>query len=106
MYLHHVLIFTFLLPFAAATVISPAILDACPGYKAQTVFDHGNKIIADLVLAGKPCNVFGTDVERLTLEVTYETSECKYPCLPRTADAPSFLFHSLLTVMCPISCVH
>ncbi|KAI0648521.1 alpha-glucosidase [Trametes meyenii] len=58
---------------AGATAADPAVLDACPGYKAQDVFSHGPKLTADLVLAGTPCNVFGTDIEKLKLEVTYET---------------------------------
>ena len=58
-----------------ATVIDPAALDACPGYRAKNVFTFGPKLTADLVLAGKACNVFGPDIEQLKLEVTYETSQ-------------------------------
>ncbi|KAI0657124.1 alpha-glucosidase [Cubamyces menziesii] len=58
-----------------ATVIDPAALDACPGYRAKNVFTFGPKLTADLVLAGKACNVFGPDIEQLKLEVTYETTD-------------------------------
>ncbi|KAI0823812.1 alpha-glucosidase [Trametes gibbosa] len=57
---------------SSATVTDPAVLDACPGYKAKNVFTFGPKLTADLVLAGKACNVFGNDIPKLKLEVTYE----------------------------------
>lgn len=60
---------------SSATVTDPAALDACPGYKAKNVSTFGPKLTADLVLAGKACNVFGNDIEKLKLEVTYENSE-------------------------------
>jgi hypothetical protein len=49
----------------------------CPGYNAVNVnkFDYG--VRADLVLAGEPCNVYGEDLETLSLELTAETRE--YP---------------------------
>jgi hypothetical protein len=46
---------------ARAVEVDPAVLDACPGYNAN------------LVLAGKPCNVFGNDIKVLNLTVVYET---------------------------------
>ncbi|KAI0648507.1 alpha-glucosidase [Trametes meyenii] len=58
---------------ASATVTDPTVLDACPGYKAKNVFTFGPKLTADLVLSEKACNVFGNDIEKLKLEVTYET---------------------------------
>ncbi|KAG8827766.1 hypothetical protein FRC18_009840 [Serendipita sp. 400] len=48
-------------------------VDACPGYNATNVFNIRNGFKADLVLAGKACNVYGKDYERLSLTVTYET---------------------------------
>ena len=59
----------------SATYVDPNILDACPGYKATNVISKGSSLTANLVLAGEPCNVFGNDTEKLTLTVTYETSE-------------------------------
>lgn len=62
-----------LLGVAAATWVDPATLDACPGYKAVNIQDDGSTLTADLTLAGKACNVFGTDIQQLKLEVAYET---------------------------------
>ncbi|KIK51755.1 glycoside hydrolase family 31 protein [Collybiopsis luxurians FD-317 M1] len=56
-----------------ATWIEPSVLDACPGYKVQNPVTEGAALTADLVLAGKACNVFGNDLEQLKLAVTYET---------------------------------
>ncbi|GJE88081.1 glycoside hydrolase family 31 protein [Phanerochaete sordida] len=58
----------------SGTHTDPAVLDACPGYKATNVHSLGSTLTANLVLAGKACNVFGTDIEKLKLEVTYETN--------------------------------
>jgi alpha-glucosidase len=44
-------------------------LSACPGYIAT------NQHETDLSLAGEACNVFGTDLPDLKLEVEYQTSE-------------------------------
>jgi alpha-glucosidase len=67
------LAFLGLLGFATATWVDPAVLDACPGYKATNVWSDESTLTADLSLAGKACNVFGTDIQQLKLEVTYET---------------------------------
>ncbi|KAH7924680.1 glycoside hydrolase family 31 protein [Leucogyrophana mollusca] len=53
--------------------VDPTVLDACPGYKVENARSEGAKLTADLLLAGTGCNVFGTDVAKLALEVTYET---------------------------------
>ncbi|KAK4144285.1 glycoside hydrolase [Dichotomopilus funicola] len=47
-------------------------LSECPGYKASHVKTSATGLTADLELAGKPCNTYGTDLEKLRLEVTYE----------------------------------
>jgi alpha-glucosidase len=52
---------------------SAATVESCPGYKATNVVTDGSKLSADLVLAGTACNVYGTDVQKLKLEVQYET---------------------------------
>ena len=57
------------------TVTDPKVLDACPGYAAENVLNQGHTLTADLVLNGEPCNVFGDDISKLKLEVTYESSE-------------------------------
>ncbi|KAK4097931.1 glycoside hydrolase family 31 protein [Parathielavia hyrcaniae] len=47
----------------------------CPGYKASNVRNVSNAIgsawKADLDLAGRPCNVYGNDIEHLTLSIDY-----------------------------------
>lgn len=50
-------------------------LTACPGYKASNVHTTATGLTADLKLAGKACNVYGTDLDHLILEVTYETGK-------------------------------
>jgi alpha-glucosidase len=50
----------------------------CPGYKASNIRTSAVGMTADLTLAGDACNVFGTDLENLTLSVEYQT--CGHPC--------------------------
>lgn len=58
---------------ARAVEVDPAVLDACPGYNATNVKVDGPRLSAQLVLAGKSCNVFGNDIKILDLAVVYET---------------------------------
>ena len=58
---------------ARAVEVDPAVLDACPGYNATNLIVDGPRLSAQLVLAGKPCNVFGNDIKVLDLAVVYET---------------------------------
>ncbi|KAI0837099.1 glycoside hydrolase family 31 protein [Hypoxylon sp. FL0890] len=44
----------------------------CPGYKASNVKKSSNVLTADLTLAGNACNVYGTDIEALSLVVEYQ----------------------------------
>ncbi|KAK7746098.1 hypothetical protein SLS62_009558 [Diatrype stigma] len=44
----------------------------CPGYKAVDVTETAHGLTADLVLAGAPCNVYGTDIDALSLVVEYQ----------------------------------
>lgn len=50
-------------------------LASCPGYKASNIKTSNTGLTADLTLAGKACNVYGTDLTQLTLTVTYETGK-------------------------------
>jgi alpha-glucosidase len=52
-----------------------SLLESCPGYSASNVEVTDNSITADLTLAGDPCDAYGTDLEELTLQVTYETDD-------------------------------
>ncbi|KJA15188.1 glycoside hydrolase family 31 protein [Hypholoma sublateritium FD-334 SS-4] len=58
---------------ANAIFVGPSILDVCPGYSASNVRIKGDGLTADLVLKGAPCDVFGNDIEKLSLSVVYET---------------------------------
>ncbi|PVH99466.1 glycoside hydrolase family 31 protein [Periconia macrospinosa] len=59
--------------FGSALVPRQASNDSCPGYAASNIQDNGAKVTADLTLAGSACNLYGTDVENLKLEVDYQT---------------------------------
>lgn len=45
-------------------------LSKCPGYKATKHWETRSGFYADLSLAGSACNVFGTDLPDLKLEVS------------------------------------
>lgn len=64
-----------LAPLAGAAVIGSRSNDTetCPGYKASNVREGVNSLTADLSLAGKPCNTYGTDLKDLKLLVEYQT---------------------------------
>lgn len=47
----------------------------CPGYRASDVQTTANGLTAKLTLAGTPCNLYGTDLEDLTLTVEYQTGK-------------------------------
>ncbi|KAI1778152.1 glycoside hydrolase family 31 protein [Hypoxylon cercidicola] len=49
-------------------------LTACPGYTASNVVKTASGLTADLTLAGEACNVYGADLQDLTLEVSYDTA--------------------------------
>ncbi|KAI3326439.1 glycoside hydrolase family 31 protein [Xylariaceae sp. AK1471] len=49
------------------------LLSACPGYSASNIKTTGSGLTADLTLAGKGCDVYGTDLKNLVLEVSYDT---------------------------------
>ncbi|KAG5640772.1 hypothetical protein DXG03_007241 [Asterophora parasitica] len=57
-----------------AAFVDPKVLDACSGYSASNIQSSGAVLTADLVLNGQGCNVFGSDIKKLGLKVTYETS--------------------------------
>ncbi|KAI1738075.1 glycoside hydrolase family 31 protein [Xylaria scruposa] len=48
-------------------------LSACPGYSASQVKTTASGLTAALTLAGKGCDVYGTDLKDLILEVSYDT---------------------------------
>ncbi|KAK4987843.1 hypothetical protein LTR66_007486 [Elasticomyces elasticus] len=48
---------------------------SCPGYKAANVKTTANSLSATLSLAGTACNIYGTDLTDLILDVVYETND-------------------------------
>lgn len=67
----------FLAPLVGAAALGARDDDSsttqCPGYRALNVKDHGQSMTADLTLAGKPCNSYGSDLKDLKLLVEYQT---------------------------------
>ncbi|PTU24247.1 hypothetical protein P175DRAFT_0513260 [Aspergillus ochraceoroseus IBT 24754] len=58
-----------------ANIDDPQAINAqsvCPGYKASNVRHTSHGFSASLELAGDPCNVYGTDVDLLTLNVEFQ----------------------------------
>jgi len=49
--------------------------DVCPGYKASQLQETDGGVTAVLNLAGAPCNVYGNDVEALSLTVEYQSKD-------------------------------
>jgi alpha-glucosidase len=47
--------------------------DNCPGYALSNPLDDGSKFTADLALAGPACNLYGSDLPHLKLEVEYQS---------------------------------
>ena len=68
---------------ASADILLPrqqnATLSSCPGYRASGVETTGNGLTATLTLAGTACNVYGTDLEELTLTVEYQSGRSSSP---------------------------
>lgn len=59
---------------AVALTARQSTISTCPGYKASNVQEQNGDIFgADLRLAGNACNVYGTDLDNLRLQVEYQT---------------------------------
>lgn len=56
-------------------VARQASINSCPGYAASNVVSTATTLSADLTLAGAACNVYGTDLTTLVLNVEYQTGE-------------------------------
>src|SRR5579871_5138406 len=59
-------------------ILDPKAVDAqhvCPGYTASNAVNNDLGFSATLKLAGKPCNVYGTDVDILSLNVTFQNAD-------------------------------
>ncbi|KAI9744603.1 MAG: hypothetical protein M1818_002132 [Claussenomyces sp. TS43310] len=47
----------------------------CPGYSASNVVQSPTGLTADLSLAGEACNIYGNDVDHLSLTVEYQATD-------------------------------
>ena len=59
-------------------VQDPKAVDAqsvCPGYLATDAVRTASGLTATLILAGDPCNVYGTDIRTLNLTVEYQSAD-------------------------------
>lgn len=81
LFLHHVLarspsnLESRLLPQIRSANVSHSLdVSTCPGYSVTSIKQSAHGLTASLGLAGSPCNAFGTDVQNLTVQVTYETT--------------------------------
>ncbi|KAH9836846.1 glycosyl hydrolases family 31-domain-containing protein [Rhodofomes roseus] len=50
-------------------------VSTCPGYTLSALNESQTGLTAQLKLAGAACDAFGTDIEDLTLQVTYDTNQ-------------------------------
>jgi alpha-glucosidase len=74
----------------------------CPGYSASNVKTSGTGLTADLALAGPACNVYGSDVEPLSLLVEYQTeSRLHVSIAPKMLTAANESFYILSTDFIP-----
>ncbi|KAI1858944.1 uncharacterized protein JN550_012302 [Neoarthrinium moseri] len=53
---------------------APDAQEVCPGYVASNFVEHDAGFTADLTLAGPACNVYGTDIEDLVVDVQYQNA--------------------------------
>lgn len=56
-------------------VAAPNAQQICSGYKASNVKESSTGVSADLTLAGMACNVYGNDINELSLAVEYQSKE-------------------------------
>jgi alpha-glucosidase len=82
-----------------ANIDDPQAKDAqslCPGYKASNAKVSASGLTADLTLAGPACNVYGTDVDSLSLSVEYQTDQRLHVnIVPSHTDAKNESFYIL-----------
>ncbi|PVH95481.1 glycoside hydrolase family 31 protein [Periconia macrospinosa] len=53
---------------------APNAQEVCPGYIASNIRTSNTGIVADLTLAGDPCNAYGNDILDLILNVQYQNA--------------------------------
>lgn len=93
-----------------APSITPNVLDTtapdaqtvCPGYQALNVEETSSGLTADLSLLGQACNVYGTDVQQLTLEVEYQAqSRLSVKIYPKYVDSSNESYYILAPDLAP-----
>lgn len=88
-----------------ANIDDPLAVDAqsvCPGYKASNVHQTSQGFTASLQLAGKPCNVYGTDVDSLSLTVDYLAKDrLNIQIVPTHVDASNASWYLLSEELVP-----
>ncbi|KAL4872901.1 hypothetical protein BDV12DRAFT_112743 [Aspergillus spectabilis] len=68
----------------------------CPGYKASNVQQATDGFSANIELAGAQCNVYGTDVDSLTLKVEFQdTNRLNIQIFPTYLDASNETWYIL-----------
>ena len=77
MLLESVIVVSFAATLSHASAIArrASSVDDCPGYTASNVQQTASSLTADLKLAGSACNVYGTDIADLKLQVDYQTGK-------------------------------
>ncbi|KAL4919930.1 glycosyl hydrolases family 31-domain-containing protein [Aspergillus aurantiobrunneus] len=88
-----------------ANIDDPQAVNAqsvCPGYRASNVQHTTQGFSASLVLAGDPCNVYGTDVDSLTLKVEFQdTDRLNIQIIPTFVDASNETWYILPEELVP-----
>ena len=70
----------------------------CPGYKASNVVRTSYGLNATLSLAGAACNVYGTDIDTLSLTVEYQSADrLAVKIVPAMIDASNASQYTLLS---------
>jgi alpha-glucosidase len=82
-----------------ANIDDPEAVDAqsvCPGYKASNVKESARGVTATLTLAGKPCNVYGTDVDSLDFSIEYLANDrLNVQIVPTYLDSSNYSWFTL-----------
>jgi alpha-glucosidase len=74
----------------------------CPGYSASSVKTSSTGLAADLTLAGPACNVYGTDIDLLSLLVEYQTdTRLHISITPKSLTTTNQSFYILSTDFIP-----
>ncbi|KAI2628098.1 glycoside hydrolase family 31 protein [Hypomontagnella submonticulosa] len=86
-------------------VVDPEAINpqsVCPGYRAFNVKSTSNGFTADLTLAGDACNVYGNDIESLSLIVEYQAVDRLHvEILPRYIGSENYTWFILPEELIP-----